>query len=111
VANGLGVQLTLARLGAEAGELALEGLLLEFTHEMTTLVDNALSVVQLSSNNGGTGLHPATRSSACICWNLLVICTPYRMGKVLHFRFETALQKNPLLLHKHHIQVYTYIYI
>ncbi|MCA3034562.1 MAG: hypothetical protein ING33_05025 [Rhodocyclaceae bacterium] len=32
----------------------------------------------------------ATRSSACICWNLLVICTPYRMGKVLHFRFETA---------------------
>jgi hypothetical protein len=31
-----------------------------------------------------------TRSSACICWNLLVICTPYRMGKVLHFRFETA---------------------
>jgi hypothetical protein len=32
----------------------------------------------------------ATRSSACICWNLLVIYTPYRMGKVLHFRFETA---------------------
>jgi hypothetical protein len=32
----------------------------------------------------------ATRSSACISWNLLVICTPYRMGKVLHFRFETA---------------------
>jgi hypothetical protein len=32
----------------------------------------------------------ATRSPACIRWNLLVICTPYRMGEVLHFRFETA---------------------
>ncbi len=34
----------------------------------------------------------ATRSSDCICWNLLVICTPYRFGKVLHFRFETAVR-------------------
>ncbi len=31
----------------------------------------------------------ATRSSACICWNLLVILTPYPVGKMLHFRFET----------------------
>lgn len=31
-----------------------------------------------------------TRSSACICRNLLVIFTPYRGGKVLQFRLETA---------------------
>ncbi|WP_415842284.1 hypothetical protein, partial [Paracidovorax anthurii] len=31
-----------------------------------------------------------TRSSGCNCWNLLVIFTPYLMGQVLHFRFETA---------------------
>jgi hypothetical protein len=35
-------------------------------------------------------INTATRSSARICWNLLVICTRYRMSKVLHFRFETA---------------------
>lgn len=32
----------------------------------------------------------AMRSSACICWNLLVIFAPCRAGKVLHFRFEIA---------------------
>lgn len=30
------------------------------------------------------------RSSARICWNPLVISTPYRTGKVSHFRFETT---------------------
>lgn len=36
----------------------------------------------------------AIRSSACICWNLLVIVTPYRKGKVLHFRSEIANDKD-----------------
>ena len=32
----------------------------------------------------------ATRSSACIYWNLLVIVAPYLVGEVLHFRLEIA---------------------